>query len=410
MSKLAINGGDKVRTKGWPGWPVRDESDVEAVAGVVQSGSWYRGKRVGEFESRFSQYVGTDYCICVSGGGTMALYLALKAAGVGPGDEVIIPPYTFVATASCVLMANAIPIFADIHPDSYCLDPDAMEAAITDKTKAVIPVHVCGCPADMDNIMEIAEKHGIIVIEDAAHAHGAEYKGRHAGSLGHMGCFSFQASKNLNCGDGGGVTTNDGRLAERCHAYHNVGRGMPGGEHSFDDIVGTNLRMTEFQGAILLSQFERLDEQSKRRDRNGLYLTEHLAQIPGIKQANRTPDVTQHGHHLYAFKFDPEGFKGLTKGSFTQALSAEGVPCGGGYGLLNRSATFQNLKAKCPMAFEIYGKEIDYANDFHLPVCEQATAEGIWFTQSMLLAEKEDMDDIIEAVVKIHDNVDELLQ
>ncbi|GAG06868.1 unnamed protein product, partial [marine sediment metagenome] len=265
-----------------------DENEKSALAKVVCSGKWGRldGSEVSRFERHFAAYQGAKHGIAVTSG-TVALRIALLAMGIRPGDEVIVPAYTFMATATCVIESNATPIFVDIEPDTYNIAPKAIEAAITDRTKAIIPVHFGGLSADMDTIMSIAKQNNLTVIEDAAHAHGAEYKGRRLGSIGHMGCFSFQSTKNLNSGEGGIITTCDDKLAVACRSIHNCGRVEQGQCYKYHTISG-NYRMTEFQGAILNSQLDRLDQQCTRREQNGKYLAERLSQIPGIEpQARR---------------------------------------------------------------------------------------------------------------------------
>src|SRR5688572_21688631 len=265
---LAINGGEKTVTRSFT-WPVFDETDVQAVTEVARSGQWGNPDCKGlveKFEQEFAAYCGTRYAItCVNG--SVSLRLALIASGVRPGDEVIVPPYTFIATATVVLEANCVPVFVDIEPDTYNLDPGKIEAAITPRTKAIIPVHFAGQACDMDAIMAIARKHNLTVIEDAAHAHGGEYKGQRVGAIGHVGSFSFQSSKNLTSGEGGLIVTNDDALAARCRSIHNCGR-VPGGAWYEHHVVSANYRLGEFAGAILNCQLDRLDEQTDRREAN----------------------------------------------------------------------------------------------------------------------------------------------
>jgi len=321
------------------------------------------------------------------------LQVALKAADIKSDDEVIIPPYTFMATAVAVLISNAIPVFADIDPETYNIDPLAAEKAITSKTKAIIPVHVAGCPADMDSIMEVAKKHSLIVIEDAAQAHAAEWRGKKVGGIGDIGCFSFQASKNLNAGEGGIITTNSDDMADICWAYHNCGRTKGASRHE-THFMGANFRMTAWQASILLAQMKRLDEQTAIRNRNGIYLSEKLSEIDGIKPAKRDSRVTAHAYHLYVFRYDSSKFGGKTKAQFLQALSAEGIPCSPGYSPLYKSDLFKAA-----------GCDIDYENTETCPVTESICRdEAVWLYQTMMLATKEDMDDIISAIKKIKEN------
>ncbi|MEK7399696.1 MAG: DegT/DnrJ/EryC1/StrS family aminotransferase [Candidatus Poribacteria bacterium] len=402
MAKLAIKGGKPVHTTGWSGWPIIDESDVEKVADVVRSGIFGFGPRVAEFEAKFAKYMDAEYGVCTNAG-TTAIQTALGAAGVGAGDEVIIPPYTFVATASAVFDANGTPVFADIDPDNYCLDPKSVEQMITNKTKAIITVHLGGCPTDMDTLMALAKKHNLMVIEDSAHAHGARYKGKAVGALGHLGCFSFQSSKNLNCGEGGIVLTNHRALYDRCSAYHNSRRLPSGAIGSADDIVGTNFRMTEFQGAMLLAQFERFEEQSNIREANGMFLTEQLRQMGGFK-IPRPSYTTRHGYHIISITYEAKEFKGLSLGDFIGAMNAEGIPCSGGYGALYKDGMFQSPISRRPVT-----RSSDYYSSLCLPNTEELSTKTIWIFHTVLLGSRKDMEDIVEAVAKIKKNIDELI-
>lgn len=403
MSQLAMDGGEKVRTKPFPGWPVWDEMELNALKAVLESERWGIGNsKVEEFEEKFAARVGVKYGVCVTSG-TTALEIALKAAGVGSGDEVIVPPYTFMATATAVLMANAIPIFADIDPDTYNIDPVQMEKAITDRTKAIIPVHIAGCPADMDRIMEIAKKHSLIVIEDCAQAHEAEWRGQKVGSIGDMGCFSFQSSKNLCAGEGGFITANNQELADKCWSFHNCGR-IRTGEWYEHHVVGSNFRMTGWQAAILLVQMERLEEQTETRNRNALYLSEKLREIDGIRPAKRDERVTKHAYHLYIFRYDADKFGGQPRSLFLKALSAEGIPCSPGYNPLYKHDLFKAPIQKCPLSCGYYKGKVDYTK-VYCPVTENAcNEEGVWLTQNMLLGDQKDMDDITAAIIKIKES------
>jgi len=317
-----------------------------------------------------------------------------------------VPPYTFLATATSVVESNGTPIFADIDPDTYCLDPAKVEDAITERTRGIIPVHLAGQAADMDAIMKLARRRGLFVIEDAAHAHGAQYKGRKVGAIGDLGCFSFQISKNLTAGEGGIILTDNGELEARCRSIHNCGRSVKGAWYNHE-ILGSNYRMTEFQSALLMSQMTRLEEQTVRRNENGLYLNEQLAEIPGIRPLQRNRGETRHSYHLYIFRYDSEVF-GASRDTFLSALNAEGIPSFSGYGPpLYKQPVFVN---KAFGSFDGWRKsraDLDYATQ-KCPVCETACMEACWIAHNVLLGTKKDMDDIVAAVGKIYDNRDEL--
>src|ERR1017187_7694405 len=284
---LAILGGQPVRTRAFTSWPIFGKPEEARLLRVLRSGNWgkLQGPEVADFEQRFAAMHGARHGIGVVNG-TVSLRIALMAARIKAEDEVIVPPYTFLATATAVVEANAVPVFADIDLETFNLDPKAIEAVITPRTRAIIPVHMAGQPADMDALMAIAKKHNLVVIEDAAHAHGALHKNRAAGSIGHMGSFSFQSSKNLTSGEGGIITTNDEKLAESCRSIHNCGR-IAGGLWYEHHVMSSNYRLGEFQGAVLNAQLDRLEEQTKRRDSNGQYLAVKLSRLPGIYPQRR---------------------------------------------------------------------------------------------------------------------------
>lgn len=407
-SELAICGGKPMRKASFPMWPVYGENEKDALARVICSGKWGRldGNEVARFERRFAAYQGAKYGIAVTSG-TVALRIALLAMGIQPGDEVIVPAYTFMVTATCVIESNATPIFVDIEPDTYNISPKAIEAAITDRTKAIIPVHFGGLSANMDAIMSIAKQNNLTVIEDAAHAHGAEYKGRHLGSIGHIGCFSFQSTKNLSSGEGGIITTCDDKLAVACRSIHNCGRVEQRQQHKHYTISG-NYRMTEFQGAILNSQLDRLDQQCTKREQNGKYLAKCLSQIPGIEPQARGCCETRHSYHLFIFRYDKSTF-GIPRNVFVKAANAEGIPIREGYSLpLYRQPVFVN-KAFGPYTGCFSTKpELDYTK-VSCPVTEKACySEGMWVLQEVLLGSQADMDYIIRTFEKIYKYRDEL--
>jgi dTDP-4-amino-4,6-dideoxygalactose transaminase len=392
----AIQGGAPVRQKPFPAWPIWDENEERQLLEVLHSGNWgmLTGPKVQAFERAFAEYQHAKHGICVVNG-TAALEVALSAAGVGPGDEVITTPYTFVATINAVLLLGAIPILVDVNPETIGIDAAQIEDAITSRTKAILPVHIAGQPADMDAIVTVAEKHGLQVAEDACQAWGAEWRGQRVGALGDLGTFSFQASKNITAGEGGIIVTNDDKLADRCWSLHNVGR-RKGGLWYEHVRQGWNYRMTEWQGAILLAQLARADELSERRSRNALYLSEALKSIPGIHPLRVDPRVTRHAWHIFIFRYQSEEFDGMSRDAFIEALQAEGIPCAPGYVPLNQSpALLDGLKR-----LQMFLKDVPLPRP--CPVAEQlCTQQAVWLTQNMLLGGEQDMDDIVEAIAKI---------
>jgi len=395
---LALYGGQKTLNKEFK-WPIFDNDDVSAVTEIVSSGNWGNpdcGGIVEQVEKEFAAYCGSKYAIsCVNG--SVSLRLALIACGVKPGDEVILPPYTFIATASVVLEANCVPVFVDIDPKTYNLDSSKIESAITAKTKAIIPVHFAGQACDMDAIMSIAAKHNLRVIEDAAHAHGGAYKGKKLGSIGDAGSFSFQSSKNLTCGEGGMVVTDDEELYDMMNSLRNVGR-VKGGQWYEHHNLGCNYRLTQMQAALLSKQLARLEGQTQVRNENGLYLNTLLEQIDGISPLVRGLGETLHTYHIYIFKYDKSKFNNLPKRKFAELLAAEGVPSFMGYPEpLYKQPLFQQKNFMCYAIPD----EVNYS-DVSCPETEKACYEdAVWVLQHAMLGSKEDMDLIAEAIRKI---------
>jgi dTDP-4-amino-4,6-dideoxygalactose transaminase len=302
--------------------PVFVEEEARLLE-VLRSGVWGGySEAVRDFEARFGTYIGGQ-CITTANG-TVSLEVALRCEGIGPGDEVIVPPYTFMATASAVLQTDALPVFVDIERDTLNLDPDRFEAAITPRTRAVIPVHFAGHAADMDRILEIARRHGIVVIEDAAHAHGGEYKGKRVGGLGEWGSFSFQQSKIMTSGEGGCLITNDDRRATEARAYCNQGRAAGGAWYDHYSL-GTNLRITGFQAAVLLAQLERLDAQTSNRNLNANTLRQAMRSMPAVEPLCPAAYCSRHALALFLFRFNSRA-TGVSKSRFEAALKAQGVP------------------------------------------------------------------------------------
>ncbi len=331
MAKLAINGGEKVRTAPWPSWPIWDECEINAVTDVIRSGQWGRlaeTSRCREFEEAFAAYQDAKYGIAVTNG-TVALEIALCAAGVDVGDEVIVPSYTFVASATCVLANKAVPVFVDVDVETQNLYPEVVEAAITPRTKAIVPVHFAGRACDMERLLAIAEKHKLVIVEDACHSWGAMWNDRKLGAVGDCGGVSFQASKHITAGEGGIILTNDEELAARAFSLHHIGR-IPNRPFYEHHNAGWNARMNELSAAVLLCQLARLDDQTQRRHENGLYLDDKLSGIDGVTPLRRDPYMTRISRHVYAVNYD-EAVVGVPRSRFMEAVTAEGIGVSGGY-------------------------------------------------------------------------------
>jgi dTDP-4-amino-4,6-dideoxygalactose transaminase len=410
-TKPALLGGTPVRTAPFPAWPVFDATEERALIGVLRSREWCRmgAKGVGHFEAAYARLTGAKYCLATANG-TSALLTSLAALGVGPGSEVILPPYTFIATVNVVLALNALPVFVDSDPETFQIDAHKIEAAITERTAALMPVHLGGSVADLDTILAVAARHKLPVVEDTCQSHLAEWRGRKAGTFGTTGCFSFQASKNLNSGEGGAILTNDEKVVETCFAFHNNGRGRQTAGLDFTYRgTGLNLRMTEFQAALLEAQMTRLEQQSHTREQNARYLTDLLGAIPGITPARMYPGCTRNAYHLYMFRYDQQRFGNLPHVRFIKAVNAEGIPVMAGYSPLNKDA-FITHALSTPGYQAMYPKQVlaEWPERTKCPANDRLCEEAVWLTQNTLLGPRSDMDQIAEAVRKVHAHAAEL--
>jgi dTDP-4-amino-4,6-dideoxygalactose transaminase len=395
--KLAIRGGKPVRTKGFSGWPIWDkEHDEQRVLSVLRSGVWSRSRVVAEFEKKWADLLGAKRCLATTSG-TAALLTALNALDIGVGDEVLVGPYTFCASIQVILLSGALPVMIDTDRETFLVNPEKMEAKITPNTRAILPVHIYGLPADMDRINAIAKKHNLMVVEDACQAWLAEYRGKKCGTLGNLGCFSFQNSKHITCGEGGAVLGDDDAVMDRACSYHDFGRGGAS--------LGTKFRTTEFQAAILLAQMERFQEQTQRRWENAQYLTSKLRQIPGVLPHRLYDGVTRAAYHLYPFRIDPQKFDGVTRDKFMSALRAEGIPCSGGYGRLNEAPFIENTLSSRNFKRMYSPQQLDHCRaQIECPDNNLLCSEAVCFSQNLLLGPQEDMDDIANAIGKIYEN------
>ncbi len=412
----AILGGKPAFTGQWIKWPVwNPDTDEERVIEVLRSGVWSRAGVVAEFEEKWAETIGAKRALATTNG-THALIIALRMLGVGPGDEVLTTPYTFIATIDAILMNNAMPVFVDVDPQTFQMDPDKIEEKITPQTRAILPVHILGLPSDMERIMAIARKHNLIVVEDACQAWLAEINHKKMGTFGHAGCFSFQNSKNLPIGEGGAIVSDDEDFMDRAFSFHNFGRpygNMVGDVSGQYVMVGSKARMTEYQAAIGLAQLKRLKEQTELRNRNATYLKSQIKDIPGILPYRLYDHVTRAAYHLFPFRYKQEQFAGMSREQFLKALQAEGIPCSGGYTPLN---TMPYLKdALSSRAFQIiYPKEkLDfdkYLEENQCPANDQLCAEAVWLPQNVLLGSQKDMDAIAEAIDKIQRHAADIKQ
>lgn len=403
---LAIFGGTPIRQKPFPAWPMFGSAEEESLTKILRSGSWGGyNKKVEEFEVAFAEMHHTTHAISCANG-TVAIEVALRAAGIQCGDEVIVPPFTFVATATAVLLAHGCPVFADIDPITLTLSPTSVEAAITPRTRALIVVHFGGHPADMDALTAIARKHGLALIEDCAHAHGAAWDGVPVGNFGVAGTFSFQAFKLITSGEGGIVLTNSREMADNIWAYCNQGRKRNAGwfEHY---TLGTNYRLTAFQAAMLDEQLKKLPEQTRTRAQNVQYLREQIADIPAFRMQPVHPKVQNHPHYLVTLRYVASELAGVSRDTVLRAIKAEGIPVVPTYPHpLYRNPLFTTDQLP-PCRCGSWKAAQDYRS-LNLPESERACQDGLWLEHSIFLGTKADMDDIGAALRKVQQNAAEL--
>lgn len=413
MSDLAILGGTKTRTEPYPAWPVWDQRDIDAVIEVVKSGRWggypYPGPKTAELAKKFEALQGGGYAVPMING-TVTMEVALRAAGIGWGDEVIVPAYTFQATASAPMSAGAIPVIVDVDLNTYCLDPQSAERAITPKTKAIIPVHLGHQIADMDAIMELADKYNLIVIEDCAHAHGAKWRGMGVGTIGHFGSFSLQSSKTLTSGEGGILLCRSAEHAALAASIIDCGRphALGGGEEDKNRLAiqGSNFRLSELQAVLALVGIERFPAQAKQREEMAAYMDESLSEIPGVRVLKRDERHTTRSFYRYIFAIDPQKF-GVEHDVLCDALRAEGVGCWVGYEAMHNYELFrpQRSSLAVPKAFPEY---FDFKK-MSLPNATRACEhEAVWLDEAVFRAGPKGVDDAVNAIKKIQVNAKEL--
>ena len=409
--KLAIHGGEKVRTAHWPEWPVWDQSAEKETLEMLRSGRWWRGRgeSVADFEQKYAELMGAKRCLATASG-TTALLVALQVLGVDAGDEVLVSPFTFIATYNSIFMNKALPVFVDTDPETFLIDPSKIEEKITDRTSAILPVHIYVLPVDMDKVNAVAKKHDLKVIEDACQAWLGEYKGKKLGTLGDLGCFSFQNSKNLPAGEGGAVIGNNDELMDQCYSFHNCGRPFGSVQRTSDyPMRGSNRRMQQMQAITLLSQMKRIQKDADIRLENALYLDKKLNEIPGIHTCKLVEGNNRSAYHMYPFRFVSKEFGNVTREQFLKALRAEGIPCSSGYGKQNKDGLIEEaLNSRGYKRLFSEKRLKQWREENYLPGNDQLAKEAVTFYQSILLGSKSDMDDIVNAITKIYENRDSL--
>ncbi len=412
MGKLAITGGEPLRKTPFTQWPLSTKEEASALNDVLTSSKWggqpFPGKHASAFSKKFAEVHTAKYAQCVNTG-TVAIQAALIAIGIKPGDEVIAPAYTWEGTVGPVLLLNAIPVFVDIDPETYCLDAKLIEKAITPKTKAILPVHLGMRFADMDEILRIAAKYNLKVIEDCAHAHGGMWKGKGAGSMGDLGAFSFQSSKLITSGEGGAVITNNLEYMEKVQSYINAGRASLT-DQFHHRIIGFNYRLGEFQAAVLGPQLDRLPEQAKTREANMKHLETRLRNTPGIGLLKPDPRITRLAPYGYVLKYFASQVKDIPRAAFVAALQLEGIPCDGlFYEPVYRSSLFPVDSTDFPALSWGREKPLDLRSMYSCPEADRAAYhEGVWFMHQLFLGTEKDVDAIADAIHKVLENIEEL--
>jgi dTDP-4-amino-4,6-dideoxygalactose transaminase len=408
MPELAVNGGTPVRSTPYPVWPAPDEEYVDAVAEVVRSGVWggfpEPGVNASAFEEAFAEYQGARHGIAMMNG-TVTMEVACKALDIGWGDEVIVPALTFAATAYAPMAAGALPVIVDVTPDTWCIDPDLVEAAITPRTRAIIPVHLGHQMADMDRLTDIAERHRLALIEDCAHAHGQRWKARGAGCIGDFGSFSHQSSKILTSGEGGSLLTNDDTLARRAHSIIDCGRAKDAEEQEY--TFGANYRLSELNAALLVVAMQRFPAQQEERAANGKRFERMVSSIPGVRVMPHDDRITRWSFYNYVLAIDPESFAGATNETVCAALEAEGIDAEVQYPAMSRYDLFQPSLSRLPVAVE-HAERLD-PRSMSFPVAEAAgLRESVYFMEAVFRDGEAGVDDATEALAKVQAHASEL--
>jgi len=389
-----------------PHWPIYDDEEINILKDVIKSGKWWcgspndqQGKHVWAFQQEFAKFQETKHCIAVCNG-TVAIEAVLMSLDIGMGDEVIVSDYTFVASASAVIATNAIPIFCDINPESLVMDVDKIETLITNRTKAIIAVHLGGNPVEMDKLLDIAKKYELKIVEDCSHAHGSRFKGKKVGNWGDAGTFSFQASKIITAGEGGAIICNSDELADKIYSYIDCGRKK--GRYFYDHYsYGTNYRMSEFQAAILRIQLKRFLSQHKLRNENARYLMDKLNQIDGIQVMKLTSGTDECGYYIYPIVFDPKKFNGITKTEFYSKLNEYGIPTDDCYPALHTLDCFKNINLKKGIDYSNANWGGEKSNDKNFPIVSDIYSRSIEFPHEIFLAPKRKLDLIVDFILSL---------
>ena len=394
LSELAIFGGSPLRKEPFPAWPRVTPEMRESLLDTFENQQWGVGSEtINIFNNEFAKMQDAKFALSIHSG-TSAIWICLKAAGIEAGDEVILPSYTFIATATAVVLANAVPVFADINLETENIDPLSVQSLITSKTKAIIPVHTGGAPADLGALLKISKKHNIPIIEDAAQAHGSMLNDNKVGALGLGGIFSFQTSKNMSAGEGGAIVSNDESFIDACFSYHNCGR-VRNGKWYEHYRLGSNLRMSALNAAILLPQIKSTNSDFLMRERSRKILDEGIANIDGLVPL-KLIHGTRSSNHIYIIRYKKEIFHNIKREIFFKAMQAEGVYTYKGWSPLYKEPLFSINPKEYPWL-----ENIDYNGLFHDNTEAFAQEQAVWLRQNHLIGTDNDLQDIINAFEKV---------
>ncbi|MBA4138157.1 MAG: DegT/DnrJ/EryC1/StrS family aminotransferase [Opitutus sp.] len=398
-SLLALRGGAPLRTKPNPPWPISDANDSERLTAVLRSGAWsFDGPWEKEFSRQFAEYCGAAEVLCVANG-SVSLELALRALRIGPGDEVIVPALTWVATAGAVVEVGATPVFADVRAQDWCIDPESVRARITPRTRAIIAVHLYARMADLDALGTLAARHGLHLIEDCAHAHGFQWRGRGAGTLGVIGSYSFQQSKVMTAGEGGALICGDPLIADRLYALKNCGRKRRT-ESCFG--FGFNHRLTEFQAAVLIGQLARLEAQRQHKEHLADQFSALIATIPGVQTLPPQPQVTRRTMYGFPLRYEGSEFARAPVDLLVEALRAEGVPVQRTYDVVYQSPLWTARSRQGS-----HGGSSPESGQ-RCPVAEEIARSGLVLLHFNFLGEAADVSELAAALAKVQQHAGDL--
>jgi dTDP-4-amino-4,6-dideoxygalactose transaminase len=398
---LALHGGTPVRTKPYPTWPQTSELDEQYILKSLRNHRWctFDGEFIPKFEKAWGEKVGAGGCV-MTPCGTHALHMAVELLGIGPGDEVLVSPFTYIATIDAIMLSYALPVFVDTDLRTFQMDPADIEHRITEHTRAILPVHILGNASNMDEILAIAQRHNLPIIEDACQGQLAEWRGKKLGTLGTIGCFSFQESKIIPGGEAGALVSNDPELIDKAYSFRDFGGDQKG--HRGYIMRGTKYRISDFAAAVLMAQLTRLDDVCATREKHAAHLRNELRNFPGLMPQDHYPPTTRRNYYVFGLRYDPEHFNGLARAEFIRAMHAEGIPVGGIYPPMNKEpfleASFNSRGFRAVFSQDRLAK---YRAQNNCPNNDKLCATCLGISHEVLIGTQRDVDDVIEACAKV---------